>query len=154
MDTQLGWLDADRASHLHFKGMCKCKLVDGAMPTSDWLHRHVTLHTSNAFGKTIGSIFALPLLWTRFFGTFLERVQPEIRNGIFRQFTRLEREGFADSINPIAKVEVIPSEGARKLEEAHTHQLRQSLIHLHLSLSLQHHCHGQDECSTRQRHSR
>ena len=154
VDTQLSWPDVNCASRLCFKGTCKYKIKDGAGLTGDWLCRHVTPHISVAFGKTVGRILALPLIWACFSDTFAERVQPEIRSRIVGQFIRLEREGFEDGINPIEKVEVIPNEGTRTLEEAPVHPSSHSPVHLHLWFSLWHHCHGRDECSTRRRHSR
>ena len=76
-------------------------------------------------------------------------------SGIARQIIRLGREGFEGNINPTEKVEVIPSKGGRTLKEkAHVHQSSHSLVHLHLLLSLWHHCHGRDEHPARERHRR
>ena len=154
-NSQLSWPDVNCASQLCFKGMCKCKIKEGPRLKCDWLCRHVMLHIHNAFGKTAGRTPVSPLIWAFFSVTFAKRVQPEIRSEIVRQFIRLERGGFEDGINPIKKVEVIPNKVTRNLEEkAHVHQLSHPQVHLHPLLSLWHHCHGQDECSTWGRHRR
>lgn len=98
--------------------MCIYKVKNNSGITDEWLANEIAPAITQAFGPAVGAILARPLLWACFDAATVELVSPDILNSVNAKFIRLE-SGLLDGVNPIDRVEVLPSEsgGTVSLDE-------------------------------------
>ena len=108
-DTQLDWPDIRTASKLCEGGVALYKVLDGSGITDEWLITQVAPNIASVFGSTTAAILGKSLLWACFDPSTADRVSPDIKHDLIAKYIRLET-GIADGVNPVEKLEVIPSE--------------------------------------------
>ena len=109
-DVQLPWPDLNAASKLCQGGPIKYKVKQEARITNKWICHNFTPGITEVFNENVGTILGKALLWGCFGTETSEKICPEIRHRVVREFIHLERFN-TDEINPVDKVEVLPFEG-------------------------------------------
>ena len=116
-DTQLDWPDIWAASKLCEGGVALHKVSDGSGITDEWLITEVAPNIASVFGSTTAAVLGKALLWACFNPPTADRVLPDIKHELIAKYIQLNT-GIADGVNPVEKLEVIPSEqdGAVRLD--------------------------------------